>query len=251
MGGSVGKIVGQGLTPFGFVGSQISNGLGIGGSVGNFLNKPLLPSGVASQLGLDPNQPNSSPMSTTGPFSLNPYQVAGDTNAINQQGQQQFDASTALGQQQYKDLLSGIDTNSGAQQQYAADTLAKMTPGIEEGLNAQHLLNSTALQNTLGQQASYLAQDVASQNAQQKLAALQGLQGTQSGALQGLQGFQTGGLQRSLSLEDQINNANISKSIGAEFAPQAPTGKQNFGTGAQGVAALYPVAKGLSKAAMA
>lgn len=161
----------------------------------------------------------------SGPFSLDPNQVSADRTAINTEGQNQ-----------YEKTIGSIDTNSAAQQEYAKQTLAKMTPGIEEDLNARHLLNSSALPQELGRQASYLANDVASQAAQQKQA-----------ALSGLQGFQTGALQRGLSLEDFINQANVSKQIGAAFTPQAPTGKQNFATGAQGAAALLPIAKAAIK----
>lgn len=227
--GSVLKKVGDiGSNVFTLGGAQIAkNNLGSHNPITQALNLPgtILtggasgPSGMPSLFGGD-NNPYVS-----GPFSLDPNQVANDTNAINAQGQNQ-----------YNDTLKAIDTNSTAQQDYAKQTLAKMTPGIEEGLNSQHLLNSSALPQELGRQASYLANDVASQNAQQKQA-----------ALTGLQGFQTGGLQRGLSLEDFVNQANVSKSIGAAFAPQAPTGKQNFATTAQGAGALLPLAKAAIK----
>lgn len=154
----------------------------------------------------------------SGPFSLDPNQFAADRGAIND-----------LGQKQYDDTLSAIDKNSAAQQDYAAQTLKRMTPDIEEGLNAQHLLNSSALPQELARQASNLSQDVASQRAN----AIQQ-------ALTGKQGFETGALQRGLSLEDFINQANVSKSIGAQMAPQAPSGKAQAGSVMQGVGALAP-----------
>lgn len=215
--------IGSGVFTLG--GSEIArNNLGSNNPLTQALNIPgtVLTGGAYGPKGMPSLFGGGNPNPyVSGPFTLDPNQVANDTNAINQQGQSQ-----------YEKTIGSIDTNSAAQQEYAKQTLAKMTPGIEEDLNARHLLNSSALPQELGRQASYLANDVASQAAQQKQA-----------ALTGLQGFQTGALQRGLSLEDFINQANVSKQIGAAFTPQAPTGKQNFATGAQGVAALAPYAK--------
>jgi len=163
---------------------------------------------------------NSSGVS--GPFSVDPAQSAYDQEAIR-----------TLGEKQYKDTLGAIDNNSSAQQDYAAQTLKRMTPDIEEGLNSQHLLNSSALHQELGRQASNLAQDVASQRAN----AIQS-------ALTGKQGFETGALQRGLSLEDFVNQANVAKSIGAQMAPQVSNGKGNavagLGAGATAGAGFGP-----------
>lgn len=166
----------------------------------------------------DPSAPNPY---VGGPFSLDPNQVIGDKAAIQSEGQKQ-----------YQDTLSSIDTNTDAQGKYAGQLLERQLPGIYESLNARHLLNSSALPTEIATQANQSAQDVAAQAAQAKF-----------GALGAKQGFDTGALQRGLSLEDFVNQANVSKSIGAAFAPQAPTGKQNFATTAQGVGALAPIAK--------
>lgn len=166
------------------------------------------------------NDSNKNPY-VSGPFSLDPNQVAGDRGAIN-----------ALGESQYKDTLSAIDTNAAEQQKFAGESVNRMLPGVYEDLNARHLLNSSALPTEIARLATDASQDVASRASEAKLA-----------ALTGRQGFETGALQRGLSLEDFVNSANVSKSIGAAFQPQPQNGKQNFGTVAQGVGALAPIAR--------
>lgn len=221
MGGSLGKTVGRaglagvtgGLSEFGQ-----SNPFGV---PGNPAHAPIDSAARSLGFNLFGDPLGNTNQYVPGPFGLDPNQFANDRAAINDQGTQQ-----------YNDTLAAIDKNSAAQQQFAGQTLSEMTPGIEEGLNAQHLLNSSALPQELGRQASYLSNQVASQNAQQKLA-----------ALQGLQGFQTGALQRGLSLEDFVNQANVAKTIGAQMAPPPPSGKSQFGTVASGVGALAPWAK--------
>lgn len=212
-GGSVGRVVGDvatgGLAEF----ARKDPWTGL---VTNPNSSALNLIGVNPFKGIFGGDPNSAAMS--GPFALDQAQFGADRSAINN-----------LGEKQYQDTLNSINTNSASQSQYASDLLKRMTPDIEENLNAQHLLNSSALGGEIGKQASYLAQDVASQRAN----AIQQ-------ALAGKQGFETGALQRGLSLEDFVNQANVSKTIGAAFTPQAPTGKQNFGTVAQGVGALAP-----------
>lgn len=157
----------------------------------------------------------------SGPFSLDPNQLTADQQNI-----------TDLGSKQYTDTLSAIDKNAQAQQDYAGQTLQRELPNIYEDLNSRHLLNSSALPAEIARQATSSAQDIASQVSQAKMS-----------ALAGRQGFETGALQRGQSLEDFVNQANVAKSIGAQMAPIQPNGKQNFGTVAQGVGALAPIAK--------
>lgn len=161
---------------------------------------------------------NKESSGVSGPFALDPAQVAADQEAI-----------TGLGKSQYADTLSSIDENSAAQQEYAAQTLQRMIPLIGEDANARKVFESSAYPQEVAKQASYLSQDVASQRSN-----------AIANALQGRQGFETGALQRGLSLEDFINQSNVAKTIGAQMAPPPPTGKQNFGTVAQGVGALAP-----------
>lgn len=173
---------------------KILSGKGNLGDVGNIVlgnttfNKP-----AGWQPPPDPNDP----------FALNTPQAIADQQSIQD-----------LGNQQYGDTLSAIDKNSADQQTYAGQTVQRMLPDIEETLNGQHLLNSSALPQTIGQQASYYAQDVASQRAN----AIQN-------ALAGKQSFDTGSLQRGLSLEDFTQQAKVAKALGATVAPQVGNGK--------------------------
>lgn len=170
--------------------------------------------------GLFGNSNQSNPY-ISGPFSLDPNQLTADQTNI-----------TNLGQKQYADTLAGIDTNTAAQTQRAADIMKQTLPDIAENAQAAHLYDSTGYGQEVARQQAQLASQVASNAAQEKLQ-----------ALQGRQGFETGALQRGQSLEDFINQANVAKTIGAQMAPLPPSGKQNFGTVAQGVGALAPWAK--------
>lgn len=164
----------------------------------------------------------------SGPFSLDPNQVAADENAIK-----------TLGGQQYNETIKAIGDNAGEQEKYAADLIQRRLPGVYEDLNARHLLQSSALPQEIARELNQSSQDLASKVSTQKM-----------GALQGAQGYGTSALQRRLGLEDFVNQANVAKTIGAQMAPQPPSGKQNFGTVASGVGALSPWAK-VGKAAAA
>lgn len=173
-------------------------------------------------LGTHYGQTGSPDIGGSGPFQVDAAQSTADQAAIN-----------ALGEKQYADTLGAIDTNSAAQQKYAGDVINRSLPGIEETLNSQHLLNGSGLGQEVGRQATSYAQDLASQNATQKM-----------GALTGKQGFQTGALQRGLSLEDFVNQANVAKTIGAQMAPPVPNGKgtavSGLGAGATAGTAIMP-----------
>jgi hypothetical protein len=156
-----------------------------------------------------------------GPFSLDPNQVAGDKADI-----------LGLGNKQYSDTLAGIDEYGAAQTKRARDMFGQMLPDIAENSQAAHLYDSTGYGQEVARQQANIASQVAADEAAQRLA-----------ALNGRQGFESGALQRGLSLEDFINQANVAKTIGAQMAPQPATGKQNFGTVAQGVGAMAPWAK--------
>lgn len=138
-----------------------------------------------------------------GPFELDQTQFEGDRNAINQEGQRQYDAT-----------IKGLGDVSAANTKRAQDLFSATLPNIAENANAAHLYDSTGYGNEVARQQSEIASRVASDEAQQKQA-----------ALSGLQGFQTGALQRGLSMEDFINQANVAKTIGAQMAPQAPSSK--------------------------
>jgi len=157
----------------------------------------------------------------SGAFTLDPYQLAKDKGDI-----------TGLGKQQYADTLEAIHSNSDAANAHAKDLFKTMLPDIAENAQAAHLYDSTGYGQEVARQQSQIASQLAMDEADKKLA-----------ALSGRQGFETGALQRGQSLEDFINQANVAKTIGAQMAPQAPTGKQNFSTVAQGVGALSPWGK--------
>ena len=161
----------------------------------------------------------------SGPFTVDPAQIEANRAAI-----------LGEGNKQYADTLKGIDEAGASAQQYAGQTLDRMLPGIYEDLNSRKLLNSSALPVEIGRQASNLAQDVAAQQAQAKLA-----------ALSGRQGFESQALQRGLSMEDFITNANVAKTLGSQLSPQVNNGKANTGALLQGAGALAGGVKGLLK----
>lgn len=161
----------------------------------------------------------------SGPFALDPNQLTADQTNISN-----------LGDKQYTDTLAGIDANTATQAKTAADFFKNSLPGIAENAQAAKLFDSTGYGQEVARQQSLLASQVASGDADKRLA-----------ALTGRQGFETGALQRGQSLEDFINSANVAKSIGASIAPQPPSAKQNFGTTASGIGALLPVAKAIAK----
>lgn len=226
MGGSAGKIVGRaGLA--GITGglSEFGQNNPFGGPGGNPINP--IAANATKHLGISlfGNPQGTSNPYVSGPFGLDPNQFTGDQKAIND-----------LGQSQYSDTLASIDANTKAQGTAASDFFQQSLPDIAENAQAAHLYDSTGYGQEVARQQAALASQVASQAATQK---------TQ--ALSGLQGFQTGALQRGQSLEDFINQANVAKTIGAQMAPQPPSGKQNFGTVASGVGALAPLAKAVAK----
>lgn len=235
MGGSAGKIantVGRGVSGvLTLGGSEIArNNLGQKSVLNQALNAPgtIFTGGQSTYANpLNPGLYNgpSNPY-VSGPFSLDPNQTATDQADINN-----------LGKSQYADTLAGIDTNVTAQNQRVSDLMKQSLPNIAENAQAAHLYDSTGYGQEVARQQAQLASGVASDTANQKLQ-----------ALQGLQGFQTGALQRGQGLEDFINQANVAKTIGAQMAPQPPSGKSQFGTVAQGVGAIgVPAVKLMGK----
>lgn len=239
MGGSIGNTIGRvGSGIFTLGGSEIARNNLPSSSVANqLLNAPgTILTGGQYNPGSIPflgSSGQSNPY-VSGPFSLDPNQLAGDQAALTGLGTKQQGDINALAQQQYDQTLKQIPSE-------VSNAIQQENPSIMENLNSSGLLNSSAYPQEIARQQSYLTQNLV----QPAIASLQA--GQQSG-LNTLQGLQTGATQRGLSLEDQINNANISKTIGQAFAPQPPTGKQNFGTAAQGIGALAPWGKTLAKA---
>lgn len=192
-------------------------GAGVTGGLSEFTKKNPFGVPISNPLanGFGQSQPNPY---ISGPFSLDPNQLTADQQNI-----------TNLGNKQYDDTISAIDANSAAQTKRASDLFKEMLPDIAENAQAAHLYDSSGYGNEVARQQASIASKVASEAAQQKLQ-----------ALTGRQGFETGALQRGQSLEDFISQANVSKTIGAQMAPMPPSGKQNFGTVASGVGALAP-----------
>lgn len=190
---------------------------------------------LASIFGNGPQSPGA-PIS--GPFSLDPAQLAADTGAITALGKTQGADQEALGQKQYDALTKQIP-------QTVANQIQQENPLIMEKLNANHVLDSSAYPQEIARQQEYLTQNL-------QLPALQQLQGTQSQGLATTQGAGQAGLGRQFSLEDFINQANVAKTIGAQAAPQVGNGKGQTGTLLSGIGATAPLltaAKGLGKGA--
>lgn len=201
---TVGRI-GSGVFTLG--GSEIArNNLSKKNVVNQVLNIPgTILTGGQSTYANPLNPGGSDPLGSgpSGPFGIDPAQSGIDQAAINN-----------LGQEQYKQTLGGIADTSAARIQRAKDLFGQMLPGIAENTQAAHLYDSSGYGQEVGRQQANIASEIAAQEAQQRL-----------GALQGMQGFQTGALQRGLSLEDFTNSANVAKAIGATNAPQVPSGK--------------------------
>ena len=161
--------------------------------------------------GINPfNRGTSDNPAISGPFGLDQAQFDADRAAINTEGEKQ-----------YQETLTGLGDVSKANTKRASDLFAQMLPDIAENSQAAHLYDSTGYGSEVARQQSNIASEVANQEAQARFA-----------ALAGRQGFQTGALQRGLSLEDFVNQANVAKTIGAQLAPQMPSGKATGLSGA-------------------
>lgn len=216
MGGTVKKLT----SPIG----DISSGLLTGGlsqvakknlSSSNFLNQSLNLGGTISDKingkinsTLFPDKNLNGSGTASDPFYLDPNQMASDLKAIND-----------TGEKQYQETIN-------AAPQVVSNTLAQVLPNIAEDYNAGHVLNSSAYPQEVARQASNLTKNLVLP------------------AIQARQGYQTGALQRGLSLEDFVNQANVAKQIGAQFAPQVGNGKgtsvAGLGSGAAAGSAFGP-----------
>jgi hypothetical protein len=220
MGGSVGRSLDP-TNPTDFLGGGT---LGKIGSIatGGLLVKPIS-QGFTKLTGIGSSSNNDS--SVPGPFKLNQEQFDADRAAIAAEGAKQYGAANDLGQSQYNQLLQGIGDVGTANTQRAKDLFEQTLPNIAENAQAAHLFDSTGYGQEVARQQANLASDVANREAQLKLGALGQLQGAQQGALGIQNNYGQAGLGRGLSLEDFINQANVAKTIGAQLAPQMPSGK--------------------------
>ncbi len=167
----------------------------------------------------NPSSGGSESSAIPGPFTLDQGQFDADRAAISGEGDKQ-----------YQETLTGLGDVSKANTQRAKDLFGQMLPDIAENAQASHLYDSTGYGQEVGRQQANIASEVANQEAQARLA-----------ALSGKQAFGTGALQRGLSMEDFINQANVAKTIGAQMAPQQPSGKATgLSGGVAGAAAGAP-----------
>ncbi len=158
-------------------------------------------------------------------FYISPDEIASNKGQINDLANQQY--------AEMQSALTGSGPNSLANllTQQAQNSFSKTLPSTAEDYNAGHLLNSSGYGNEVARQQGQLAQDIANQLAQQQI-----------GALQQKQALGQSALSRGFSLEDFVRQANVAKSIGAQAAPQVPSGKASGlagGLGGAGVGSAF------------
>lgn len=178
-----------------------------------------------------------------GPFTLDPAQFEADRAAINDLGTRQYADTQKFIDSDTTDRAASREALAKALTNQAQASFQQGLPATLEDLNARHLLNGSGLGQELARQQGNVATNIANEVGVQGAKDIDWRSGLNQQALAGRQGFETGALQRGLSLEDFVNSANVSKSIGAAFTPVQPSGKQNFGAAAQGVGALASLAK--------
>lgn len=254
MGGDVGKALDP--TSGGFLGTdKIGLGSTLGRGLGDFstfgfselgrrdpfllpVNNPLGRGSFGNNLGA----PDASPY-IPGPFTLDQGQFNSDRAAIAGEGQKQFNDTNAFINSDAAARSAARDQLANVLNTQAKNSFSQMLPDIAENSQAAHLYDSTGYGQEVARQQAALESGIQSQLGQQGVQDIYNTSNQRAAALQGQQGFGSAALQRGLSMEDQINNANISKTLGQVFAPQPPSGKSQFGTTAQGIGALAPWAK--------
>lgn len=148
-----------------------------------------------------------------------------DQSIIEQEGQRQaeqsrqaYEAENSLRTQRLTDLAGLLTKQSN-------DQLNVDSPGIYEDLNSRGLLRSSGLGEALAREKAQLATTNANTLTQQGLtdrdAQIQGIQDI----LAQTQSFQTSGLERKFTLEDFQKEADLSRQLGASYAPQIQGGK--------------------------
>lgn len=250
MGGSVAKTVGN------VVGTGLSLGLNkIGGPdnparrFGNFAGSVFTGGTSGQGWGATRTDANGRPLVggsdspyVSGPFTLDPEQLAADQADIAALGTSQDAQNQQFITQDAAERDATRQKLGQSLQTQASESFRRMLPETEETLNAQHLLNGSGLGQELSRQQGYLATDIANQVGTQGVLDLNRTSDQRAAALQALQGYGQAGLGRKLSLEDFINQANVAKTIGATMAPQVSNGKTSTGTLLSGVGSLAPLA---------
>lgn len=177
----------------------------------------------------------------SGPFSLDPAQLAANQAAIAAEGQKQYGQSQEF-------ITSDMAAREAARGKLAQllsksrdQAFSTALPGIAEDANAGGVYTGTGFSDSLAREKANLEAQVQNQLAQSALGDVDVESRQRASALSGLQGYQQAGLGRGLSLEDFINSANVAKTIGAQTAPQVNNAKGQTGTLLSGVGATAPL----------
>jgi hypothetical protein len=234
MGGSVKKAFSnpiRGLTAIGTFGtSELARKLG---PVPKYVAS--LPEHVTNSLiGTHYGNTGTADIGGGGPFNLDVNQLNANQAAINEMGKKQYGDTMDFINQDQGDRVTARQKLADALTQQAASSFKFNLPGIEEDLNARHLLNGSGLGQEIGRQQGQIAADIANQVGVEGAKDIDLGSQQRAAALTGRQGFETGALQRGFSLEDFVNQANVAKTIGAQMAPQVGNGK---GTAVAGLGA--------------
>src|SRR4029077_1784496 len=114
-------------------------------------------------------------------------------------------------------------------------------PSTLEDLNANHLLNSTALEQEIGRQQAQIAADVAGQTGVLGAQDIATTSAQRAAALGSLQSTDIAGINRNFSLADFQKQADLAQQLGAQAAPQVGGGKGAVGTTLSGIGSLAPL----------
>lgn len=153
-------------------------------------------------------------------FRLDPAQMEADRKAIGLRA----DEDITNREQARKRLGQALN-------QQNQDVFKQGMAGTLEDLNSRGLVNSSGVGQEFARQQGDISTNIANQ-----LSVLGASDIDRDSA------YRDAALSRQFGMGDFISQANLSKAIGAQSVPQAPSGKANFGTVASGIGALAPVA---------
>lgn len=208
----------------------------------NAVQNPIHP--LAHQLApgffADPGDSNSGQY-TSGPFSIDPAQIAADQASINNLGSANYNETNQFNSNDQAARAASRDKLAGLLTQQAQDSFKQTLPQTAEDYNAGHLLNSSGYGNEVARQQSNLASGIANQMGQVGINDINRSSDIGLNALQAKQGMSQSALSRGFSLNDFINQANVAKALGAQAAPQVGNGKGQTGALLSGVGATAPL----------
>lgn len=161
----------------------------------------------------------------TDPFYFNQGQATADQQAINNLADQQYSDSQNFSINDQSNRESARQKLADALIRQSQATFQQGLPATMEDLNARHLLNGSGLGQEIARQQGNLAANIANQVGVQGAQDLNRASDINFEAFKGKQGQQAAGLSRVLSLQDFAKQAQIAKAIGAQAAPQMPSGK--------------------------